>query len=417
MIISTGNLDRQSLAGKTIIVTGAGQGIGLEAARAMLWLGARVIIAEINPRTGKQGTAQLAEEFGAENIRFIQTDVGDERSVNHLIKESLRAFGKIDAVINNATLAPLGAVANLGSHHGRTVPAASLQDWDISYRVNLRGPVLLARAFLPGMVERRCGIFACVSSYGIGYMGAYETLKAAQTELANTLCSELEGSGVTVFSIGPGAVPTATLENAIPRLAQWHGKTTDAIYELFSAQLLSVEAAGAGFAAAIALAFQQPGRYQNQEISSSQALGDAGIQFEMGQKDLPGVRLSDEEMDHAALLASRVLATLREQSAGWKERSVFEQQWMLRMFNKMATMPVEPWLDLLVRLQSTAQAHDRTGLAAVRAPLRALAAFYGNLAEMAKGYLKDPAKREEYLGIVKGWEADVEQLAEMIERK
>ena len=415
MIISTGSLHRQSLAEKTILVTGAGQGIGLEAARAMLWLGARVIIAEINPRTGKAAAAGLGQEFGAQNVRFFQTDVGDESSVKRLARDSFRAFGAVDAVVNNATLAPLGAVADLGGFHGRTVPAAALKDWDISYRVNLRGPVLLAQAFLPGMIERHSGAFVCVSSYGIGYMGAYETVKAAQTELANTLCSEVEGSGVTVFSIGPGAVPTDTLKSAIPRLAAWHGKTTDAIYALFAAQLLSVEAAGAGFAAALALTFQQPGRYQNQEISSAQALGEAGISFEMGQKDLPGVKLSNAEMDQAALLAGRVLQTLREQSAGWMERSVFEKQWMLRMFNKTTTMPVEPWLELLARMERDAKSHDRAGLAAARAPLRLLSQFYGSLAEMAKGYLKNPDQREEYVGIVQGWQEDVEALASLLE--
>jgi len=414
MLISTGSLTRQSLAGKIIIVTGAGQGIGAEAARALLWLGARVIIAEINQKTGKSTADRLSAAFGAHNVRFIPTDVGDERSIARLAKETNAVFGSVDAVINNATLAPMGAVAALGSFQGRQAPSAALADWDTSYRVNLRGPVLLARAFLPAMLARNTGAFVCVSSYGIGFMGAYETMKAAQAELAGTLCSELEGSQINVFTIGPGAVPTATMQAAIPRLAGWHGKTTDAIYALFSAQVISVEAAGAGFAAALALAFANPGRYQGQEISSAQALGEAGILYENSGQDLPAVTLSDAEMQQAAELSARVLATLREQSDGWKERSVFERQWMNRSFNKTASMPVEPWLALLERITNAAQNGDRSGLAAAQAPLPGLAAFYANLAEMAKGYLKDPAEREKYVGVVKSWQADVEALARLL---
>ena len=80
MLISTGTLTRQSLAGKVVLVTGAGGGIGLETARALLWLGAHVVIAEINRRAGQTAEAGLASEFGRGAARFIHTDVGDERS-------------------------------------------------------------------------------------------------------------------------------------------------------------------------------------------------------------------------------------------------------------------------------------------------------------------------------------------------
>jgi len=176
LIISHLGLKRDDLHGETIIVTGGGGGIGYEAAHALLWLGANVIIAEINETIGKHAAEVLSEEFDPESVCFVRTDVGDEASVRHLYQESVSVYGKVDVVINNATIAVLGMVKDL-----------LIEKWDTSYRVNLRGPVLMARAFLPDMINRKHGTFVCVSSTGTAFLGGYETFKAAQVHLANTL--------------------------------------------------------------------------------------------------------------------------------------------------------------------------------------------------------------------------------------
>ena len=74
LVISTGTLTRQSLSGQNAVVTGAGGGIGYEAARALIWLGARVVIAEIDSKTGKAAMDSLNQEFGPGSALFIQTD-------------------------------------------------------------------------------------------------------------------------------------------------------------------------------------------------------------------------------------------------------------------------------------------------------------------------------------------------------
>src|SRR5512144_2351923 len=102
MIISQLGLKRDSLLGQTVVVTGAGGGIGFEAARALLWLGANVVIAEINPQAGARAASDLGEEFGPERILFVPTDVGDEASVQKLYTQVASSFGKVDAMINNA---------------------------------------------------------------------------------------------------------------------------------------------------------------------------------------------------------------------------------------------------------------------------------------------------------------------------
>ena len=397
MLISTGKLTRDVLAQQVVVVTGGGGGIGFEAARSLIWLGARVVIAEVDKHTGVEAAQQLAAEFGPEAVLFVPTDVGDEQDVQHLAREAQRRFGRVDVVLNNATLAP----------HGQKVHETSIEDWDVSYRVNLRGPVLLARAFLPEMLARRHGVFVCVSSKGAAYLGAYESMKTAQVHLAETLDAELENTGVIAFAIGPGLVPTDTARSAVQRIAPLMGLTLDEFYAMNQSAILSVEAAGAGFAAAIALADQ----FKGQEISSIQALITAQIEF-APQPAVQRTRSSDE-MAQALPLCRQVRHTLEQQALGWQQRSIFERQWMLRDFKKNAGMPVEQWLDALSQLEQELEAGTPTSVTTTP-PLDRLAGFYVHLGELAKGYEKDQVKLAEALAHINSWTAEVNQLREVL---
>lgn len=399
MIIETGNLTRHSLAGKVAVVTGAGGGIGYEAARSLLWLGSRVVIAEINPKTGQQVAQRLNREFGPGVALFVRTDVGEEGSVKNLARRIEKTYGQVDIVLNNATIAPLGAVKDM-----------DIEAWDASYRVNLRGPVLMARAFIPGMVARNWGVFVCVSSTGGAYMGAYECLKAAQVHLATTLNEELENSEVAAFTIGPGFVPTQTALSSLPKLAAMMGKSEREMQEVVKAYTLSAEAAGAGFAAAVAMA----ARYRGQEISSVQALADAGIGVSTSEQTAGERSLTPEQLEQAMTLCRSVRTTLAEQSAGWKDRSIFERQWLIRTFRQQASLSVDEWLRVLEQIEVMLQHQDFTALAMIDAPFDRLAAYYGHLYEMAKGYVKDPVQRDEQLRIVRGWQVEVEQLHSLL---
>lgn len=399
MIIETGNLTGHSLAGRIAVITGAGGGIGYEAARSLLWMGSKVVVAEINPKTGQQAARRLNQEFGPDVALFIRTDVGDEGSVRNLARRAERTYGQVDIVLNNATIAPLGAVKDV-----------DIKAWDSSYRVNLRGPVLLARAFIPGMVARNWGAFVCVSSIGGAYMGAYESLKAAQVHLGTTLDEELETTEVAAFTIGPGFVPTQTATSALPKLAAMMGKSEKEMLEVVKAHTLSVEAAGAGFAAAVAMA----ARYRGQEISSMQALADAGISISASGQTAEGRSLTLEQLEEALTLCRAVRTTLAEQAAGWTERSVFERQWLIRTFRRKASLPVDEWLRVLMQVEEVLEHQNSTVLVMINAPFDRLAAYYGHLHEMTKGYVKDPVQRDEQLRIVKSWQMEVEQLHSLL---
>ncbi len=363
-----------TLAGKVVIVTGAGGGIGLEAARGILKLGGSVVIAELDASRLQAAASALGEP---DRVLAVTVDVGDEAAVRGLVARTLERFGRVDAVLNNATYAPAGAA----------VVETPIAEWDRSYAVNLRGPALLARECLPAMVARGSGVFVCVSSTGGPYLAPYEALKSAQVELANSLDAELDGTGVIAFTIGPGLVPTATAVAAIERVAPRLGMTVAEFWRMNRGAVLSVESAGMGFAAAIAMAE----RYAGQEISSSQALIDAGI------------AMPDAAGSHGAAPADAVAAvrdTLAQQADGWKQRSFFERQWMLREFRQRVGMPVERCLEAL----------SSGGIDT--ATIEKLEAFYVHMGELARGYVKDPAQRDEQVAITAGWVSEVRRLRE-----
>ena len=395
MVISQLGLKPDALRGETVIVTGAGGGIGYEAARALLWLGANVVIAEINHLNGRRAEHALEQEFGKDHVLFVNTDVGDEESVNNLYKLSIIAFGKVDAVINNATIAVLGQVKDL-----------PIDAWDKSYHVNLRGPVLMAKTFLPDMIRRGHGVFACVSSTGTAFLGGYETFKAAQVHLANTLDAELEGTNVIAFTIGPGLVPTETASKAVAQLAPQMGMSVEQFFEMNKGTVLSVEEAGAGFAASIVFAE----KFRGQEISSIQALKAADINFGAAETENESARINVEKRSQAQALCEAVYVTLKEQSEGWKSRSLFERQWVIRDFKKTAGMPVEEWLKTLERLTENIKGNG----AIAHPPLEKLGSYYSHLAELAKGYEKDQRNLEENLKHVYGWRDEVLELIKFL---
>ena len=394
-VISQLGLSSNALRGETVIVTGAGGGIGYEAARALLWLGANVVIAEIKLASGKQAAEKLGLEFEPRRVFFVHADVGDEGSVANLYHQSVGRFGKVDAVINNATIAVLGNVVDV-----------LIEDWDRSYHVNLRGPVLMAKTFLPDMLKRDHGVFVCVSSTGTAYLGGYETFKTAQVHLANTLYAELEGTNVIAYTIGPGLVPTETASKSVGQLAPQMGMSVEQFFELNKNAVLSVEEAGAGFALSILFAE----KFRGQEISSIQALKAADINFGSEEVEKASAEMSIESRKQAQALCAAVYVTLKEQSEGWKSRSLFERQWVIRDFKKTAGMPIEEWLSGLESLKE----HLGNEGAIPSLPLEKLAGYYEHLAELAKGYEKNPAKLEENLKHIYRWRDEVVALEKIL---
>ena len=285
----------------------------------------------------------------------------------------------------------------------KDVPISS---WDRSYRVNLRGPVLLALAFLPEMIARKHGVFVCVSSSGAApFMGAYEVFKTSQVELSNTISAEVEGSGVNAFTIGPGIVPTPGFLAGGGEVASYMGMTTDQLLKMNEAALLTPEAAGVGFAAAIAL---------SSKISWQGDQLDPGPE---GYRHLPCQAGGEQghisfDFDRAAEICKSVLATYRDQSDGWKKRNLFERQWVYRDFKKQTGRSVDEMLAALENLETHISSREMT--AEVSAPLTELASYYRHQQDLLRGFEKDPKKMETNLKAMDSWIDDISTLLQVI---
>jgi hypothetical protein len=257
------------------------------------------------------------------------------------------------------------------------------------------------------MIKRQHGTFVCVSSMGMAYLGGYETFKAAQLHLGDTLDAELEGTGVIAFTIGPGLIPTETAASAVRQVAPLMGMTIEQFYELNKGLVLTPEEAGAGFAASIVFAE----KFKGTETSSIQALKTADINF--GSTESGGAAWAPSgtgQSQQALELCQKVLSALRELTDDWKHRSIFERQWVIRDFKKTAGMSAEEWLSLLEGLEKALQ-WDK---ALVKPPLERLTAYYTHLADLARGYERDPVKLEENLRHVYAWRDEADQLDKML---
>ena len=367
-----------TLAGKVVLITGAGGGIGLETARCFVTMGAKVVVLDNDREKGERAEAALRAIPGAV-ADFYYIDLADEGSFDAMKAFVLGKYGCPDIVFNNAAVLHLGAVGAIGS-----------QDWDHGYRVNFKAPVLLVNCFLEEMKRRDSGTFVFVSSSGAAaYMGAYEIFKTAQGELAGTLAQELEGTGIRSYTISPGLVKTETAQKSIAVVAAKMNLSEEAFYEMNKDHIISVEDAALGFALSVLHADE----YNGQEIGSLQVLNG------LAPKDGATVRVDAETL-------GRVARTFSEQYKGWKERNVFERQWVLRDFRKCVGRPAD---EVQARMQELAQSG---GLLAAgdRPLLEALVRYWQRQAQLLQSFEKDPQKRQAHSCTIAGWIADLQSL-------
>jgi NAD(P)-dependent dehydrogenase (short-subunit alcohol dehydrogenase family)/flagellar biosynthesis chaperone FliJ len=399
MLITQGNLSPNILKGEVAIVTGAGRGIGYEAARALIWLGANVAIAEVNEDNGKTVAQILEKEFGTGKAIFIKTDIGNDKDIEKLAKEVLKKWGKVDIILNNATVFSMGPVKD-----------TQIEKWDLSYRVNLRGPVILAQTFLPDMIKRKHGVIVCVSSSGAApFMGAYEVFKTAQGELASTIAAEVEDTGVYAFTIGPGIVKTPGFIEGGGQVAAYMGKTLDQLLEMNKNFEITPEAAGVGFAAAIA----QAQKYHGQETSSIQALKAIGIDLGLEEETKqPEAKTQTVDKKQLLELFQPVIKTYNEQLEGWKSRNLFQKQWVFRDFKKETNMSVDEMQTALTTLGDNIETGAPT--TRFRDTLNKLHDYYTHQQQLLKGYEKIQKKLAENQALIEGWKCDIKALLDAL---
>src|SRR3954452_7590180 len=183
------------LDGKIAIVTGAGQGIGRGIAEKLAAEGATVVVTDLNEATAKE-TAEAVNGVG------IQADVTSRESVDAMVAQVRRQFGRIDVLVNNAGWDKAGPFVD-------SDPA----DWDRVIAINLYGVLHTCKAVLPVMAEQGSGSVVNVSSDAgrVGSSGeaVYSAAKGGVIAFTKTIAREVARHGVTANAVCPGPTDTA----------------------------------------------------------------------------------------------------------------------------------------------------------------------------------------------------------------
>jgi NAD(P)-dependent dehydrogenase (short-subunit alcohol dehydrogenase family) len=198
------------LAGRSAIITGSSQGLGLEIARAYVGAGANVLLCARNGETLQQAERDVRESATlGQRVVAHPCDVTREEDVERLVELAISSFGQVHILVNNA-----GVYGPKG-----TIEDTPWTDWVRAIEINLYGSVLPARAVLPHMRSRGYGKIVQLSGGGatnpLPRLSAYAASKAAVVRLAETIAEETRGSGIDVNAIAPGALNTGMLEEVL----------------------------------------------------------------------------------------------------------------------------------------------------------------------------------------------------------
>lgn len=186
------------------LITGSGTGIGKAIALELAKSGYKLILCG-------PAMADLSEVGKSSGAEFLARDVDVRSSENmkKLISDSVRRFGQIDLLVNNA-----------GVRHLGTVLETSDEDWSRVLDTNLKGAFITSREVLPHMIEQKSGLIVNISSinglHPLPRGSAYCASKAGLNSLTKSLAQEVEQHGLNVFSVCPYAVNTKVHAKLFP---------------------------------------------------------------------------------------------------------------------------------------------------------------------------------------------------------
>ena len=192
------------LDGKVCVITGAGGGMGREAALVFTGEGAKVCVADVNLEAAEETAAQCAGEALA-----VRANVAEEADVEAMMAAAAERWGGLDVLYNNAGISP---------DDDASVLDTSVEAWDRVQAVNTRGVFLCCKHGIPHLLERGGGSVINVASF-VALLGAatsqisYSASKGAVLSMSRELAVQFARRGVRVNALCPGPVETPLLLN------------------------------------------------------------------------------------------------------------------------------------------------------------------------------------------------------------
>lgn len=198
---------------RVALVTGAGQGIGVEIARLLAETGAAVAVNDVIAERAEESAAAIEAAGG--RAAAVPGDVSQPEGAEAIVAATEERLGAVDILVNNAGICTRGRTWEL-----------PIEDWDRIIAVNLRGTFLMSRAVVPGMMTRGWGRIINISSVA-GKMGgllvssAYAASKGGVLAFTKSLAREVAGKGVTVNAVCPATVAVGMSDQFTPEEQEW----------------------------------------------------------------------------------------------------------------------------------------------------------------------------------------------------
>ena len=195
---------------RTALVTGSTRGIGKETTLLLLKKGLNVIISSRSQDSVDNVIEEILDKFPSkkENILGLKCDVSKHSEVKTLVDVSVKRFGKIDVLVNNA-----------GIVYFKSIMDTTEEEWDKTIDTNLKGVFLFTKEVLPYMIENKSGVIINVSS-GAGKSGypnlsAYCASKFGVIGLTESVAKEVTDYNVKIMAICPGRVDTKMIKDIV----------------------------------------------------------------------------------------------------------------------------------------------------------------------------------------------------------